>query len=105
MVKIIRLIVLTSCILFINALVLSAQVRKEPLPLSELLVMLQTKHNVQFNYAEDIIVGILLEPPPENLTLQETLVYLQENTNLSFTVLNGNLIILTPKESLVLGIG
>jgi hypothetical protein len=82
--------------------VLSAQVRKEPLPLSELLVMLQTKHNVQFNYAEDIIVGILLEPPPENLTLQETLVYLQENTNLSFTVLNGNLIVITPKESLVL---
>lgn len=102
MVKIIRLIVLTSCTLFINALVLSAQERKDPLPLSELLVMLQTKHNVQFNYAEDIIDGILLEPPPENLTLQETLVYLQESTNLTFTVLNGNLIVLSPKESLVL---
>ena len=100
--KINRLIVLTSSILLINTFVLSAQEHNGSLPLSEILDSLQIKHNVQFNYAEDIIAGILLRPPSDSLSLQESLTYLQQNTNLSFTLLNENLIVLTPKSSLVL---
>ncbi|MGM5469274.1 TonB-dependent receptor plug domain-containing protein [Flavobacteriaceae bacterium LMO-SS05] len=100
--KINRLIVLASSILLINACVLHAQERHEPIPLSELFVLLQTKFEVQFNYAEDVIAGIVLSPPPENLTLQESLLYLQQNTNLSFTSLHDNLILVTSKQPLIL---
>ncbi len=102
MAKINRLIVLIAGILLINTVVLNAQEHNVPLPLSELLVLLQTKHNVQFNYAEDIIAGIVVRPPPDKLSLQESLLYLEQNTNLSFTLLNDNLILVTPNQSLVL---
>ena len=43
-----------------------------PQPLSNILIRLQNKYNVQFNYAEDIIAGILINPPSKNFSLEET---------------------------------
>jgi len=102
MAKINKLIILTIGILLINAFVIGAQERNESLPLSEILALLQTKHSVQFNYAEDIIAGILLTPPSDSFTLKETLNYLQQKTVLTFTLLNESLILVSKKSSLVL---
>ena len=100
--KINRQIVLFSSICFINAFVLYAQEQNSPQPLSNILIGLQNKYNVQFNYAEDIIAGILINPPSENFSLEETFKYLEQNTHLSFMALNQNLILISTKPSLVL---
>ena len=69
---------------------------------NEILTLLQTKHNVQFNYAEDIIAGILLTSPSDNFSLEETLNYLQQNTALTFTLSNENLVLVSQKSALSL---
>ena len=70
-------------------------------PLSELFDKLQIKYNVQFNYAEDIVSKILLKPPPNEFSLQEALTYFEQNTNLSFSLLNENLILVSQKTLMV----
>ena len=100
--KINSLVALLICISLINTFTLNAQEHKGQRPLPELFDALQTKYNVQFNYAEDIVSDILLEPPSDNYSLQESLNYLRQNTNLSFTLLNGNIVLVAPKSSLIL---
>lgn len=100
--KISKLIVLSICILLINTFALNAQEHNGQHPISELFDALQIKFNVQFNYAEDIVSGILLEPPSENFSLQEALTYFEQHTNLSFSLLNDNLILVSTKSSMVL---
>jgi len=100
--KINRLILLIVGTVFINFLVLNAQETNVELPLSQILVSLQKEHNIQFNYAEDIVAGISVIPPPPNHTLKESLQYLEQNTNLSFTSLNDSFVLISLKNSLVL---
>jgi len=100
--KINRLILLIVGALFINFLVVNGQESNRELPLSEILATLQKEYNIQFNYAEDIVVGIALKPPPLNLSLPESIMYLEENTNLSFTSLNDSFVLISLKASLFL---
>jgi len=100
--KINRLILLIVGALFINFLVVNAQESNRELPLSEILATLQKEYNIQFNYAEDIVVGIALKPPPLNLSLPESIKYLEQNTNLSFTSLNDSFVLISLKASLFL---
>ncbi|WGD34166.1 TonB-dependent receptor plug domain-containing protein [Olleya sp. YS] len=58
---------------------------------------LKTKHNVQFNYAEDVIKSITLKPPPTSNTLKQALVYLEKNTPLKFTLNNSSFVLVKPK--------
>ena len=102
MVKINKRIVLTICVLLINGFGLKAQEQNTLLPLSEIFDLIQKKHYVQFNYAEDIIKEIALKPLSDNFSLEESLKYLQENTSLTFTILNENLILVSQKSSLIL---
>jgi hypothetical protein len=102
MVKNNKLIVLTICILLINGFGLKAQEQNKLLPLSEIFDILQKKHDVQFNYAEDIIKDISLTPPSENFSLEESLKYLEENTYLTYSILNENLILVSQKSSLII---
>jgi len=99
--KINRQIVLTICFLLINSIAVSGQEHDDERPLSELFDILQTKYNIQFNYAEDIVSDIFLVPPQDNLSLKETLTYFEQNTNLSFSFLNENLILVTREYSLI----
>jgi len=100
--KISRLIILISSIFLINTFVLKAQEDNGLKPLSEILGLLQTKHNVQFNYAQDIIESIFLVQPSKDFSLQESLTYLEQKTNLSFSILNENLILISQKSPLLL---
>ena len=95
--KINKRIILILCVLLINVFGLKAQEQKAMLPLAEIFALLQKKYDVQFNYAEDIIKEISLTPPSEHFSLEESLKYLQENTSLTFTKLNANLILVSQK--------
>ena len=100
--KINKRIILILCVLLINVFGLKAQEQKVMLPLAEIFALLQKKYDVQFNYAEDIIKEISLTPPSEHFSLEESLKYLQENTSLTFTKLNENLILVSQKSTLTL---
>ena len=100
--KINKRIILISCFFLINTFVLSAQERNESQPLSQIFEFLKAKYKVQFNYAEDIIDGISLELPSTDISLQEVLTYLEQNTGLTFSILNESLILVAQKSILVL---
>ncbi|KFB01977.1 TonB-dependent receptor [Mangrovimonas yunxiaonensis] len=75
--------------------------QKAAMPLVEVLVLLQEQHEVQFNYAEDVISGIKTPVPPKHYTLQETLAFLKTTTGLNYLVMNGAFILIQRQERLV----
>ncbi|MBT8265057.1 MAG: TonB-dependent receptor [Bacteroidia bacterium] len=73
------------------------QTTAQEVPLQNILTHLQSKHNVLFNYAEDIIKKIKLIPPEEDSSLELALSYLQENTGLFFVAI-GDFILIKEQE-------
>ena len=63
---------------------------------------IQDRLNYQFNYAEDIVEGILIKPPNKNLAINKVLSYLEKETGLSYVVMNDNLVLVKEKEGLIL---
>lgn len=63
-------------------------------PLSEVLNTIETRFNIQFNYAEDVIQNRTIETPSEALSLDAILSYLESETNLSFKHINDNRILI-----------
>lgn len=90
-----------SLLLFVTIRV-NAQDNTETIKLSEIIVTLQKVYNIQFNYAEDVIAGISLKPPQENLSLLEVLTYLENNTTLKFSLLNSSFVLVKPRNNIVL---
>ncbi|MGB6269299.1 MAG: carboxypeptidase-like regulatory domain-containing protein, partial [Olleya sp.] len=82
---------------FLSAVSLFAQDIKKEQSLISIIENLKTKHNVQFNYAEDIIKSITLKPPPTSNTLKQALEYLEKNTPLQFTLNNSSFVLVKPK--------
>ena len=78
-----------------------AQNANNRLPLVQILNILQERYSINFNYAEDSVEGVFLEIPRPEITLQEALVYLEANTNLSFRMMSDNIILIQPKDALV----
>ena len=70
-------------------------------PLSVIIITLQDQYKVQFNYAEDIVSGILIEAPKSNLSLNEVIDYLNEVSGLSFSLFN-NIVLVQKKGAIVL---
>ena len=66
-------------------------------PLVDVFIIVQNQYNVQFNYAEDNIMAVFIEPPATSFTLQEVLLYLEEQTGLSY-ILNETFILVTTKD-------
>jgi len=67
--------------------------------LASIIVTLQKKHNIQFNYAEDLIAELFLKLPPVDISLEESLQYIEKNSNLSFTKMNDTLVLVKQKET------
>ncbi len=85
--------------LFFFALIrISAQEISTQKSLTEILNTLQEKHNIKFNYAEDLVRDIMLFAPKQHLTLNKTLNYLKQNTLLDFSILNKRIILIKHKE-------
>lgn len=79
-----------------------AQTSNNKQSLAQILNTLQDNYQVQFNYAEDAIEGVVLEPPLKSLTLTEAIAFLEAKTNLSFTLISDNIILIQPKERIML---
>jgi hypothetical protein len=90
-----------SC-LFIFIRPCYAQTLDNKQPLTQILITLQDNYQVQFNYAEDTVESLVLLPPLNTYTLTEALAYLESKTNLVFTLINDNIVLIKPKERLVL---
>ncbi len=94
--------VLLILVFFVFSYSLKAQENNDLQPLAKIISALQSKHKIQFNYAEDIINGISLKSPKDTFSLKEALQYLEQQTGLVFTVMDANFILVKQKNSLVL---
>ncbi|MEO1031143.1 MAG: TonB-dependent receptor plug domain-containing protein [Bacteroidota bacterium] len=68
-------------------------------PLSEILSTLEKRFNIQFNYAEDVISNIIIVVPSESLSLEETLNYLELETELLFRITEDNIVLVIIDDS------
>jgi outer membrane receptor for ferrienterochelin and colicin len=65
-----------------------SQVEDDKIPLTEILKTLEQRYNVRFSYADKTIANIKLKAPNINLSLDEVLSYLKNETDLVFNPLN-----------------
>ncbi|MDH4297151.1 MAG: TonB-dependent receptor [Cyclobacteriaceae bacterium] len=65
---------------------------KEKESLREILLQVERKFTVTFTYVDKNIEGITIERPASQLNLQETLLYIEQKTGLSFESLNDRFI-------------
>ncbi len=84
---------------FFFSSILEAQKEKERVPLSELLSVLQKKYKHDFTYADNTIKGIFIKKPSKNLTFNEILRYLKNETGLIFQPLEHNFIAIKAKKN------
>ncbi len=70
----------------------------EKISLATLLDSLETTHDIRFSFAPEHITGLEILKPSKNASLEETLVYLQENTPLLFTKVNERYITIVLKS-------
>jgi len=73
-------------------LALFSQEKEGERPLVEILSILQEKHNYQFTYADDVVQGILIKELPDDLSFEEAIDYLKEETGLYFQFLDNNFV-------------
>jgi TonB-dependent Receptor Plug Domain len=92
-------IVIIFCLLLSTSY---AQEIVDKLVLSSVLAKLQEQYNIQFNYAEDMVADVFIKAPSKSMLLDELLAYLEINTQLSFTAISDNIILIEPKDTLSL---
>jgi len=71
-------------------------------PLTVVLSKLQKQYNIQFNYAEDMVKDVFIKAPSTPMLLDELLAYLEINTQLSFTTISDDIVLVKPKQKLSL---
>ncbi|MCX2744101.1 TonB-dependent receptor [Mangrovivirga sp. M17] len=76
-----------------------AQEADQKILLEEILFNVEKKHDVSFTYIDENVRGIRLLKPSDNLSLKETLDYLELNTDLKFKILNDRFIAITKIKS------
>ena len=79
--------------------VIYSQETKEKKALTDILNSLQKTYKYQFTYANDVVDGIVIYPPPNELTLSETIKYLEKKTSLVFKFLDNHFIAINAKEN------
>lgn len=89
-------------ICFFFTLCINAQIEKDAFPLIEILSEIQSRFDVQFNYAEEKLLNIELEKPSENFSLLETLDYLSTKTDFSYIRLGEHIIYVKASKSSML---
>jgi len=76
-----------------------AQDSRQMEPLESVLFRIQSKFEITFNYADETIKDIIVIPPVEDLTLQETIEYLIESSNLDFEKLTEASFVISKKAT------
>ena len=85
------------CFLFCLQISFSQNTEKKIL-LIDALNFIEKKHNVSFNYSNDVLENILVGKPKKNLRIELLLEKLFIETNLKFTLLKDGQIIISKKE-------
>ena len=85
--------ILILLISFISSLETNAQESNKKLALPEILSALETQFNIQFNYDEEAIKDIVIVVPSKKLALSDILIYLEDKTSFSYTITNGNMVL------------
>ena len=83
---------------FVFALGIKAQDGSKAIALKAILQSIEKQHHVYFNYIEDEIVVVKIEPPKKSLSLNEKIAYLQKKTNLLFEKVDNKFITITNKK-------
>ena len=89
----------TLFIFLFSCCLLYSQTEKEKVLLSEILVHLQEKHQCNFTYAHDVIKDISIIPPLPEMSLKQSIDYLNRNTGLVFKVLEHNIITINASDT------
>lgn len=78
---------------FLNIFALSAQtIQKEKRTLAEVLKVIETRYNINFSFADDIIENKKASFPNESLSLEAVLDILKKETKLDFELLNNRFV-------------
>lgn len=86
------------CIFLFTTIAVSAQNVEGDLSLREALQIIADRYEIRFNYADESIEGIWLSLPPENLSIQEALQYLEQNTQLDFKQLDDQFVLVVARN-------
>ncbi|WP_244285434.1 TonB-dependent receptor [Flavobacterium araucananum] len=84
---------------FFLVLNLTAQDKGKAMPFKKIIIDIEQQHQVSFNYTEENIVGLQVNPPKKSLSLEQKLQYLAKKTNLSFENLGNKFINIYKKET------
>lgn len=85
--------------IFFLVLNLTAQDKGKAMPFKKIIIDIEQQHKVSFNYTEENIVGLQVNPPKKSLSLEQKLQYLAKKTNLSFENLGNKFINIYKKET------
>jgi hypothetical protein len=83
---------------FFLVLNLFAQDKEKVMPFKKIIIDIEQQHQVSFNYTEDNIAGLELNPPKRSLSLDQKLQYLEKKTNLSFENIGNKFINIYKKD-------
>ncbi|SCY45733.1 TonB-dependent Receptor Plug Domain [Flavobacterium anhuiense] len=85
--------------LFFHILNLSAQDKGKDMPFKKIIIAIEEQHAVSFNYTEDNIEGLEINPPKKSLSLEQKLEYLRKKTDLSFENIGNKFINIYKKDT------
>ena len=95
-------IVLFLGFIFFGVHVVFSQVSTTKIPLKDVLITLETQFNYHFNYANFLVEEINITPPKPDLSIEDTLDYLEQQTGLLFNLMSDNFIVIKKKNSFIL---
>ncbi|MDR6301309.1 TonB-dependent receptor plug domain-containing protein [Mesonia maritima] len=90
-----------GCILFIFIFSwgsVSAQSQEKKIPLKQVLQQIETRFNIKFSYANRDVKSFQVVPPPADLSFNETMSYLNNQTDLLFQAIDSNIIAIQKKK-------
>ncbi|WP_394773868.1 carboxypeptidase-like regulatory domain-containing protein [Flavobacterium sp.] len=85
--------------MFFLVLNIFAQDKGKIMPFKKIITDIEKRHHVSFNYTEDLISGLQLNPPKKSLSLDQKLQYLAKKTNLSFENIDNKFINIYKKDT------
>ena len=85
-------------IIFFFSANLHAQI-SENIPLLSLFSALEDKFDVRFSYVPDEVKDVVVTAPDPNISLAETVTYLNQNTSLTFSQINNRYITAVSKQN------
>ncbi|PBI83760.1 TonB-dependent Receptor Plug Domain protein [Flavobacterium sp. ACN2] len=86
--------------LFFLVLNIFAQDKGKVMPFKKIIIDIEEQHGVNFNYTEDNIEGLELNPPKKSFSLEQKLEYLERRTHLSFENIGNKFINIYKKDTI-----